>query len=312
MADHFGSDGPYEGDGNDNLGGNPNTDELNYLNALNISSFGAPTSLTYPLSTAEKINVRSKMFPQAIRATAGLLYWFVTQVGMASQPYYMTYAVINGTSELYEGGTGNWAVDHDGPEEFTYSWEIKKLSSSSSLSSTAAVSSNSEVVINALPSDQWCPIGSNSKSLSLAYSSLDTRDYQLRCTVTDAVNTVIITSSFYVDIIDGSLLLEGIINNNTDLKTKMIESEIQSYSIRNYPNPFNPVTTIKYSLAEESYTTLKIYNVLSQEVLTLVDEVRAKGSYSVSFNGSGLPSGIYLAMLQTGKYSKVIKMQLIK
>ncbi|MGB9665571.1 MAG: T9SS type A sorting domain-containing protein [Ignavibacteria bacterium] len=82
---------------------------------------------------------------------------------------------------------------------------------------------------------------------------------------------------------------------------------------QNFPNPFNPSTTISFVLSESGYTTLKIYNSLGQEIKTLVNSELEPGKlYSVSFDATNLTSGIYYAQLKTGKNSKVIKMSLIK
>ncbi len=62
---------------------------------------------------------------------------------------------------------------------------------------------------------------------------------------------------------------------------------------QNYPNPFNPVTTIKYQIPEISFVTLKVYDVLGNEIATLVSEEKPAGSYEINFNSSNLSSGIY-------------------
>ena len=81
---------------------------------------------------------------------------------------------------------------------------------------------------------------------------------------------------------------------------------------QNYPNPFNPSTKIEYSIPEESFVQLKVYDVLGNEVATLVDEEQSAGSYRADFSGSDLSSGLYIAKLQTGNYSRTIKMTLMK
>jgi hypothetical protein len=81
---------------------------------------------------------------------------------------------------------------------------------------------------------------------------------------------------------------------------------------QNYPNPFNPTTNIKYSLPEESKVSLKIFNLIGQEVLTLVNETQKAGYQAVEFNASNLPSGVYFYRLEAGKYNAVKKMVLIK
>ena len=81
---------------------------------------------------------------------------------------------------------------------------------------------------------------------------------------------------------------------------------------QNYPNPFNPSTKIKYSLAEQSQVTLKVYNILGKEIATLVNEVKGNGNHEVSFDGSGLASGVYFYTLQAGKITQTRKMILMK
>jgi len=81
---------------------------------------------------------------------------------------------------------------------------------------------------------------------------------------------------------------------------------------QNYPNPFNPTTKIRFSLAEQSQVMLKVYNVLGKEIATLVNDVKGVGVHEVSFDGSGLASGVYFYTLQTGMYTKTRKMILLK
>jgi len=72
---------------------------------------------------------------------------------------------------------------------------------------------------------------------------------------------------------------------------------------QNFPNPFNPTTTIKFSIPEASVVTLKIYNILGEEVKTLVNEYKEIGNYSVQFNANNLASGMYLYSLTVGNPS---------
>jgi len=81
---------------------------------------------------------------------------------------------------------------------------------------------------------------------------------------------------------------------------------------QNYPNPFNPSTEINFELAESGFTELKIFNVLGQEVQTLINEVRSAGRYNIQLNANALNSGIYFAVLKSGDFSQTIKMTLIK
>jgi hypothetical protein len=81
---------------------------------------------------------------------------------------------------------------------------------------------------------------------------------------------------------------------------------------QNYPNPFNPSTTIQYSLPKAQMVTLKIYNVLGQEVATLVNARQSAGYYTVNFNAELLASGIYFCVLRTDNFSSTQKMMLLK
>jgi DNA/RNA endonuclease YhcR with UshA esterase domain len=81
---------------------------------------------------------------------------------------------------------------------------------------------------------------------------------------------------------------------------------------QNYPNPFNPSTTIQYSIARESQVSLIVYNMLGQEVGTLVNEKQAQGNYTKVFDASHLASGMYVYRIQAGNYISVKKMMLLK
>ncbi len=86
----------------------------------------------------------------------------------------------------------------------------------------------------------------------------------------------------------------------------------QVYDVKNFPNPFNPSTTIRYELPESGNIKLSIYDITGQLVKTLVDDYRDAGIYEVLFDGSQLASGIYISVLQGNGFKVVRKMQLIK
>jgi hypothetical protein len=85
------------------------------------------------------------------------------------------------------------------------------------------------------------------------------------------------------------------------------------YSLaQNYPNPFNPTTVIQYSVPSAGLVSLKIYNVLGQEVRSLVNEQQAPGTYRVSFDARGLASGLYFYRITAGSFVDIKKMMLLK
>ena len=81
---------------------------------------------------------------------------------------------------------------------------------------------------------------------------------------------------------------------------------------QNYPNPFNPITRIKYSVPKQSFVIIKIFDILGREVKTLVNEIRTAGSYEVDFNASYLASGVYFYRMESGDFTDVKKLVLLK
>jgi len=128
----------------------------------------------------------------------------------------------------------------------------------------------------------------------------------------DLINIPII---IYIDlgndgIIDDTLMLKNQITNVEDRGNLYIPKEYKLE--QNYPNPFNPTTTIKYSIPEESFVILKVYNLIGEEVATLVNAEQSTGNYEIEFNAVTLPSGIYFYRLQTENFVDTKKMMLMK
>jgi len=116
--------------------------------------------------------------------------------------------------------------------------------------------------------------------------------------------------------------ISGMVLSDTPSKVKKDTSTPSSFILeQNYPNPFNPTTTISYSIPSSVNNgrtqsvvnvTLTIYNSLGQKVATLVNKAQAPGNYSVQFNASNLPSGVYFYKLQAGNFTSTKKMILMK
>ena len=81
---------------------------------------------------------------------------------------------------------------------------------------------------------------------------------------------------------------------------------------QNFPNPFNPITRISWQSPVGSWQTIKVFDVLGNELATLVNEFRDAGSYAVEFKAKGLPSGLYFYKLQAGSFTQTRKMILLK
>jgi len=99
----------------------------------------------------------------------------------------------------------------------------------------------------------------------------------------------------------------------TSLSTQPQNLGLNTFKLmQNYPNPFNPTTTIEFDLQKSSEVTLKLYNILGEEVVTLVSDRLSSGSYSYEWDASPLASGVYLYRLQAGDYVETRKMVLMR
>ena len=111
---------------------------------------------------------------------------------------------------------------------------------------------------------------------------------------------------------NGGARIFKITYNVTDVK--LISSRIpDSYKLnQNYPNPFNPSTNIEYSIPSESFVELKVYDVLGNEIASLVNEQQQAGVYRADFTANNLSSGIYFYKLQAGNFIETKKMVLLR
>ncbi|MFA7418666.1 MAG: T9SS type A sorting domain-containing protein [Melioribacteraceae bacterium] len=135
---------------------------------------------------------------------------------------------------------------------------------------------------------------------------------------TDPVDLYHITLRQGTTSASASMILDGVriasswtsLFTTTDVVVNTIPSK---YALnQNYPNPFNPSTIINYQLPEAGQVTLKVYDVLGNEVSTLVNEFKQAGVYNAKFSNSQLSSGIYFYKLQVGNFVSVKKMMLAK
>lgn len=131
-----------------------------------------------------------------------------------------------------------------------------------------------------------------------------------------------LTGTYVISLaISGTNLFVGTYNDGVWRRSlsEMITSVEKIHSIpsyfslqQNFPNPFNPYTTMQFSIPHSQFVTLKVYDMLGREVTTLVNEEKLPGNYEVKFDGSNLPSGTYFYRLQAGSFSQTKKLLLLK
>jgi len=112
------------------------------------------------------------------------------------------------------------------------------------------------------------------------------------------------TIEFMITSSDGIMMTKQFIFSYTGPKEFKLE--------QNYPNPFNPITRIQYRVSSTSNVSLKVYDVLGNEVATLVNEEKPAGSYEVEFDAAQLSSGIYFYKLESAGFVQTKKMMLVK
>lgn len=105
------------------------------------------------------------------------------------------------------------------------------------------------------------------------------------------------------------ILFENKKTTSTDKESKPPEG---FYLAQNYPNPFNPETRIRYKISGYTYVTIKVTNLLGQEVVTVVDEEKTAGEHEVMFNSEGLSGGVYFYRISAGEFTETKKMVLLK
>ena len=111
----------------------------------------------------------------------------------------------------------------------------------------------------------------------------------------------------------GATLLKYMFQNTpTEIDEDVITQPVSINLYQNYPNPFNPSTKIRYEIPERSSVTIKVYDVLGNEVYTLVREEKLVGNYKIEFDGANLPSGVYFYQIKAGNYVETKKMVLMK
>lgn len=214
-------------------------------------------------------------------------------------------ASITGPTSLQTTQNGTYTCSASGGSTpYSYQWQIKYLD----VIPPEANLTNDEraFILNPLPgappSGTWFNVGSNSSTfVRTAPINGDYRTFQVRCKVTDNASELVTSNIITTHYVGGA--------KKNDVEEEQL---VLKHSVGNYPNPFNPQTTISYTLPEPSNVSLKIYNSIGKEVTTLVNGYENAGSHQVSFDGNTLASGIYFYVFQAGSFHKTGKMLLLK
>ncbi|MCL5028731.1 MAG: T9SS type A sorting domain-containing protein [Bacteroidetes bacterium] len=282
------------------------------------------TMSTFSQAQNAGINPAQRMFLKSNDwAALGLLY---NKLPISS-------VVLLGDATLYSGYTGHWWVAvENGRPAFTYNWQIMYLDGAGYLQSFDSVVKEKEkrdkvkdkikdgnIIIDAVPSNEWVPVGTNSSSFSKTHNPYDLRDFKLRCIVTDLNNSTGTSNEFYVDVVSYPPPSPSVVNGNLRSETISLLNEDEPsskltnyFEDQNYPNPFNPSTNIRYELPQSSFVTLKVYNILGEEVAALVNKNESAGIHEANFDASRFTSGVYIYTLNAGDFVQSKKMMLLK
>jgi len=123
----------------------------------------------------------------------------------------------------------------------------------------------------------------------------------------------IVDNSIAVIVGDSGLVIFAARDSSLLTSVESIDEIVTEYHLyQNYPNPFNPSTNIRFRIVERGYVNLIVFDLLGNEITTLVSEEKQTGEYEVEFNASNLPSGIYFYNLKSGGFSTTKKLVLIK
>jgi photosystem II stability/assembly factor-like uncharacterized protein len=190
-------------------------------------------------------------------------------------------------------GGGNWDLIGPGAYEYPYYadrvWKAKDT--------LYAYNSNFDLFVS----------GNNGKD----WKNIKNEIYDIKLSFSDGVSILGVHNNLlYFNSAYNGLFIRGNIPTFVSKQNITIPEKMQLG--QNYPNPFNPTTTISYQLSVNSYTTLKVYDVLGKEVAILVNQEQLPGSYSIQFDASNLSSGLYFYKLQAGNNFETKRMLMLK
>ena len=117
---------------------------------------------------------------------------------------------------------------------------------------------------------------------------------------------------FIADAVNRSIRIIDLVDATTDIRTISHNLPTEFRLEQNFPNPFNPTSQINYSIAENVFVSIKVFDILGKEVATLVNELQSAGEYSTFLNANNLTSGVYFYTLTAGGYLQTKKLLVLK
>ena len=185
--------------------------------------------------------------------------------------------------------------------------QAAKLSSIIVSPDSVIISPGDSINFTATGYDQFNSIANFSPIWSASGGSIDAEGKYIAPSDT---NTFVITATDQSGLIKGEAIV--IVTLITSIDENLVSTPTAFRLFQNYPNPFNPNTTIRYEIPDQGIVTLKLYDVLGREVSTLVNQNKSPGNYEIKFNGTSFSSGVYLYVLQVGRFVDIKKMLLMK
>ncbi len=148
--------------------------------------------------------------------------------------------------------------------------------------------------------------------LDLSDTTWERFDDGLQLPRTAYINDFAASSEYIFLATDGAVWRRPLTDLATAVRVRRVSLPGHFSLLQNYPNPFNPSTTIRYALPHRSHVTLTVFNTLGQQVATLVNDEVEAGHHEVTFDASGLASGVYFYRLQAGSFVETKKLLFVR
>jgi hypothetical protein len=240
----------------------------------------------------------------------------LTKISKATTAYFRKKVKIDDASKI--AGLGFLVKGNDGAVAYLNGYELQRINVPTdtdllyNLFATSAKTLNTVVVLNAAGGLKYLKTGDNLFAVEM-HSSSAAADIVFDSQLFDSNNKIIFklgSDWTYSDLT--SMPADQIGNKTTDITDTIIPSAF--HLEQNYPNPFNPETNISYKVQAASQVSLKVYDVLGREIVTLVNEFKQPGVYNSKFNTqqSSLTSGVYFYQLQASDFMQTRKMIVLK